>query len=96
MRESMVRAGRYLGRMQSIYPVLKYDDAHAAIDFLERAFGFERHAVYDGENGGVGHAELRFGDRLARVLRPRSRGQPLVVRDLPPGDGANRQLNSGG
>jgi uncharacterized glyoxalase superfamily protein PhnB len=28
--------------MQSIYPVLKYEDAHAAIDFLERAFRFER------------------------------------------------------
>jgi uncharacterized glyoxalase superfamily protein PhnB len=48
--------------MQSLYPTLKYDDAHAAIEFLERAFGFERHAVYDGEHGGVAHAELRFGD----------------------------------
>jgi uncharacterized glyoxalase superfamily protein PhnB len=48
--------------MQSIYPVLKYDDARAAIEFLERAFGFERHAVHDGENGGVAHAELRLGD----------------------------------
>jgi len=47
--------------MQSLYPTLKYDDAPAAIDFLERAFGFERHAVYDGEHGGVAHAELRFG-----------------------------------
>ena len=35
--------------MQSIYPVLKYSDAHAAIDFLERAFGFQRHAVHEGE-----------------------------------------------
>jgi uncharacterized glyoxalase superfamily protein PhnB len=47
--------------MQSIYPVLKYEDAHAGIDFLERAFGFERHAVYEEESGGVGHAELRLG-----------------------------------
>ena len=48
--------------MQSIYPVLKYVDAHAAIDFLERAFGFERHGVFDGESGGVAHAELKLGD----------------------------------
>jgi uncharacterized glyoxalase superfamily protein PhnB len=54
-REGTVR------RMQSIYPVLKYEDARAAIDFLERAFGFERHAVYDGEQGGVAHAEIRLG-----------------------------------
>ena len=48
--------------MQSVYPVLKYNDARAAMDFLERAFGFERHAAYDGERGGVAHAELRFGN----------------------------------
>jgi uncharacterized glyoxalase superfamily protein PhnB len=46
----------------SIYPVLKYDDAHAAIDFLERAFGFERLQVHEGDGGKVAHAELRFGD----------------------------------
>jgi uncharacterized glyoxalase superfamily protein PhnB len=53
--------------MQSIYPVLKFDDARAAIDFLERAFGFERHAVYDGAQGGVAHAELRFGQEYVML-----------------------------
>jgi uncharacterized glyoxalase superfamily protein PhnB len=48
--------------MASIYPVLKYDDAHAAIDFLERAFGFERLGVHENDDGKVVHAELRFGD----------------------------------
>ncbi len=45
-------AGRSLPTMQTVYPVLKYADAHAAIDFLEKAFGFERRSVHDGENGG--------------------------------------------
>ena len=53
--------------MQTIYPALKYGDAHAAIDFLERAFGFERHAVYDGENGAVAHAELKLGDEYVML-----------------------------
>jgi uncharacterized glyoxalase superfamily protein PhnB len=53
--------------MQNIYPTLKYKDARAAIDFLEKAFGFERHAVYDGENGGVAHAELRFGSEMVML-----------------------------
>jgi uncharacterized glyoxalase superfamily protein PhnB len=53
--------------MQSIFPVLKYDDARAAIQFLEAAFGFERHAVYDGEDGGVAHAELRLGDEYVML-----------------------------
>ncbi len=48
--------------MASIYPVLKYSDAHAALDFLERAFGFERVAVHENDAGKVVHAELRFGD----------------------------------
>jgi uncharacterized glyoxalase superfamily protein PhnB len=53
--------------MQSIYPVLKYEDAQAAIDFLERAFGFERHAAYEGANGAVAHAELRLGDEYVML-----------------------------
>jgi uncharacterized glyoxalase superfamily protein PhnB len=48
--------------MQSLFPTLKYDDAHTAIDFLERAFGFERHAVHETDDGAVAHAELRLGD----------------------------------
>ena len=47
--------------MKTIYPVLKYADANAAIDFLEKAFGCERQHVHEGENGGVAHAELRCG-----------------------------------
>ncbi len=35
--------------MKTIYPILKYDDAHAAIDFLERAFGCEQSAVHEGD-----------------------------------------------
>jgi uncharacterized glyoxalase superfamily protein PhnB len=48
--------------MHSVHPVLVYDDAHAALDFLERAFGFERTEVYEDDDGKVVHAELRAGD----------------------------------
>jgi uncharacterized glyoxalase superfamily protein PhnB len=50
--------------MQKIYPVLKYNDAQVAFDFLEGALGCERLQVHEGENGGVAHAELRFGDEV--------------------------------
>jgi uncharacterized glyoxalase superfamily protein PhnB len=53
--------------MQSIYPTLIYRDCPAAIDFLVSAFGFERHAVYEGENGAVAHGELRLGDEIVMV-----------------------------
>ena len=42
----------------TIMPTLRYRDAHAAIDWLCQVFGFERHAVYEGAPGTIGHAEL--------------------------------------
>jgi uncharacterized glyoxalase superfamily protein PhnB len=45
----------------TVIPALRYRDASAAIDWLCNIFGFERHAVYPGENGTIGHAELKLG-----------------------------------
>ena len=42
----------------TIMPTLRYRDAHAAIEWLSNVLGFSRHAVYDGPNNTVGHAEL--------------------------------------
>jgi hypothetical protein len=47
-----------------LIPSLRYKDAPAAIAWLERAFGFERHAVYEGPEGTVAHAELSFGSGM--------------------------------
>jgi uncharacterized glyoxalase superfamily protein PhnB len=47
-----------------VIPTMRYQDASAAIDWLERAFGFERHAVHQGEGGRIEHAELRFGSGM--------------------------------
>jgi uncharacterized glyoxalase superfamily protein PhnB len=47
-----------------IIPTLRYRDAAAAIDWLSRAFGFERHAVYPGEDGTIAHAQLTFGNGM--------------------------------
>jgi uncharacterized glyoxalase superfamily protein PhnB len=44
-----------------IIPCLQYRDARKAIDWLCQAFGFEKHALHDGPNGTVAHAELRLG-----------------------------------
>jgi uncharacterized glyoxalase superfamily protein PhnB len=53
-------------------PSLTYRDAPAAIDFLQRAFGFERGLVVPGPNGrDVGHAELRLGDAWIMLGSPR-------------------------
>ena len=51
----------------SIHPTLLYRDAAAAIDFLERAFGFETLARHDAPDGAVAHAELRLGGDVVMV-----------------------------
>ena len=51
----------------TIYPTLSYDEAAKAIDFLVEAFGFERHAVYSGDNGDIRHAELKLGNGLVML-----------------------------
>jgi uncharacterized glyoxalase superfamily protein PhnB len=47
-----------------VYPALRYRDAAAAIDWLERAFGFQTTARHEGPDGTIAHAELRLGESL--------------------------------
>lgn len=44
-----------------IIPTLKYADAPAAIDWLCRAFGFEKHLVVPQDDGTIAHAQLILG-----------------------------------
>ncbi|MEW9572560.1 VOC family protein [Rhodanobacter sp. Si-c] len=45
----------------TLIPCLRYRDAHAMLDWLCHAFGFEQHAVYDDDAGSVAHAQLVHG-----------------------------------
>ena len=45
----------------TVIPGHRYRSAPAAIDWLCQVFGFTRHAVYEGENGTIAHAELALG-----------------------------------
>jgi uncharacterized glyoxalase superfamily protein PhnB len=47
-----------------IIPTLRYRDAVAAIDWLCRAFGFEKHLVVADDAGGIAHAQLTLGDGM--------------------------------
>lgn len=48
----------------TVIPCLRYRDAPAAIDWLCKAFGFEKQAVYPNEDGTVAHAQLTFGNGM--------------------------------
>ncbi|MCA9878999.1 MAG: VOC family protein [Thermomicrobiales bacterium] len=54
----------------TMYPIIAYDDAPAAIAWLQRVFAFAPLEIVTGENGEILHAELRLGDG---VIMPTSR-----------------------
>jgi len=50
----------------TVIPCLRYRDAHAAIAWLERAFGFQAQAVY-AEGEVVHHAQLVYGPGMVML-----------------------------
>jgi uncharacterized glyoxalase superfamily protein PhnB len=50
--------------VSTVIPAMRYRDANAAIEWLCKAFGFEKHLVVPGENGTVAHAQLSFGNGM--------------------------------
>src|SRR6059036_1778016 len=45
----------------NIFPALRYKNAPAALEWLGRAFGFEKHMVVPGPEGTVAHAQMKLG-----------------------------------
>jgi uncharacterized glyoxalase superfamily protein PhnB len=45
----------------AVIPCLRYRDAPAAIDWLVKVFGFEKHLVVPNKSGGIEHAQLSLG-----------------------------------
>lgn len=58
------------GTGPTLFPTLRFSDEPAAIDWLERAFGFQRHAVFAGDDGTILHAELRLGSGILMLGSP--------------------------
>lgn len=67
---------------QRITPFIGYEDASAAIDWLQRAFGFveDRSARYE-EEGTITHAELDLGGATIYVSTPRDYANPARMRE---------------
>lgn len=53
-----------------LYPTLRYEDPRAAHDWLERVIGFEPVAMHESDDGGVAHAEMRWGEDLIMFGSP--------------------------
>ncbi|MBM0228405.1 MULTISPECIES: VOC family protein [Micromonospora] len=66
--------------MRTIYPIFRYPDARAAIDWLCTAFGFTVHAVHEAPDGSVAHAELTLDTGMI-MLGERSGPRPRPADD---------------
>jgi uncharacterized glyoxalase superfamily protein PhnB len=66
---------------QRVVPFLGYEDAAAAIEWLERAFGFRenREARYE-ENGTITHAELELEGGTVYLSTPAGYASPRTLR----------------
>lgn len=51
----------------SVIPTMRYRDAPAAIDWLCRVFGFERHLVVPDDSGRIAHAQLVLGGGMVML-----------------------------
>lgn len=45
----------------TVMPTMRYRDAPAAIEWLCRVIGFEKHLVVEGDGGTIAHAQLTLG-----------------------------------
>jgi len=62
-------------RRPSVVPLLWYDKPRAAIDWLQKAFGFEATMIVAGDDDSVIHSDLTLGDGAIYVVGPSDMGQ---------------------
>ena len=64
----------------TVIPCLMYRHAAAAIEWLCKTFGFEKHAIYPGENGTIMHAELSFGNGMIMCGTKKDAGYGRLIK----------------
>ena len=48
----------------NIFPALRYRNGSAAVEWLGKAFGFEKHMVVPGPEGTIAHAQMKLGSGM--------------------------------
>ena len=59
----------------NIFPALRYRNGSAAVEWLGRAFGFEKHLVVPGPEGNVAHAEMKLGSGMIMLGSGKHHGE---------------------
>jgi PhnB protein len=56
--------------MPTVSPMLAYEDAAAALEWLAKAFGFRERTRIEMPDGSIGHAEMEIGDGILMLAGP--------------------------
>jgi PhnB protein len=67
---------------QRIFPMLAYDDAAGAIEFLCSAFGFRERSRMQARDGTIGHAEIELHGNVVMVATTWKAGGMASPREL--------------
>lgn len=70
---------------QAVTPMISYEDAGAAAEWLVRVFGFRETMRYAEKSGKVSHVELAIGDGAIMLGSPPGYVNPLRVRETEAG-----------
>ena len=73
----------------TVTPMISYEDAGAAADWLVRVFGFRETLRYAEDSGQVTHVELEIGDGTIMLGTPPDYVNPLHLRDTEAGKAWN-------
>jgi uncharacterized glyoxalase superfamily protein PhnB len=74
----------------NIFPAIRYDDAPAAIEWLVRAFGFEKLFVVPNPDGTIAHGELKLGPGV--IMLGSARDDDLDMRSPHKLGGVNQSI----
>jgi uncharacterized glyoxalase superfamily protein PhnB len=59
----------------NIFPALRYKNGSAALEWLGKAFGFEKHFVVPGAGDQVAHAQMVFGPGMIMLGSGKGEGE---------------------
>jgi uncharacterized glyoxalase superfamily protein PhnB len=76
----------------SVFPVIRYRNVPAAVDWLCDAFGFERHRITTGDDGAISLAQLTFGTAMVMLGPVRKSGFDRYMRQPDEIGGAETQV----
>jgi hypothetical protein len=77
LRSEIIMSSAAKNSKTTVILCMRYSNAPMAIEWLCKAFGFEKHFVAAGEGDTIAHAELSFGNGMIMLGSIKIRVRPI-------------------